>query len=86
MELLPLPRDPGGDGDKVSDEGWDGALEQGVVAQDDVGVEGLGEVVLGDDCGRSEEGNKVKAWRFNSTVDKPKPRRLPSLPSSESRE
>ncbi len=51
VELLPATGDPRGHGDKVCHEGGDAALEQGVVAQDDVAVVGLRQVPLRHHCG-----------------------------------
>ena len=50
MKLLPLAGDPSNDADKVRHEAGDGALHDGVVANDHVLIGGLRPVVLLDGC------------------------------------
>ncbi len=50
MLLSALAVSPALDGDKVSHEAGDLALEEGVVAQDGIRVVTLGHVILGNNC------------------------------------
>ena len=47
-ELVGVIVNPAGHGDKVRDEAWDVALDQGVVAADHVDGRDVDRVVLGD--------------------------------------